>query len=722
MRKSLASALLLAFAAYLFIPQAFAASKPAEKMRDGDAVKAEWTVLVYLAADNNLVDAGYQNIYEMTKTGSTPDVNIVCLFDDTGAEKSYFVKIDKNEDAASGKLSFKEWKFESDKAVKAKPIPEINTGDPNVLYSFIKKGVELFPANRYFLLFWNHGSGFYTVGDATAAAGGDFSGSQDKALTRGRFSRERLQMIDALKNLDSIAYDDNSGGDSLTQLELKAVLSQIKQETGTVFDVIGFDACLMNNIEVVSQLAPFARVVIGSEESEPGAGWSYEGFLGPMVKDPKISLDKLSDLLCKTYVKKSTKGLMNKIRFLMSPMPVTLASTETVKMDDLETLVDDLAKSLLVYLQSSPTEAYLALTRAQAESLKFSYQFYVDLGDLCEKIGRHAGDTAVRKKAKAVRKAMTGGLFSEGAIISNHQGNTSSATGLSIFFPSFDVPKTAVALYKLLDFSRKTKWDDLVEKLISLTPRVKITGISATENNKGSVSTEVEINSASSIGTLDLKVRIDQFEGGFLAKLLQGMQVKKIKFEQTEVPIRLEPGRVGVVAFKPIIDSKTRAWLDKNRHLLGQMAMKLTISLSNGFVLKQEQLSYSDILGIDPLLNNEVLSQLFTAVFAKLGEINLTPSTPGFAEAMEGSIYPQFKNLILGYLIPREGAFSIENAAALGAYLSAPVENQNGPILYSLFARDALALLRQARMSGTDPEAIDVQIKIFEAFKSRFTR
>lgn len=715
MRKVMVSLLVLAFAASVFNPCAMAAKIPSTQ-KPGEAARAEWTVLVYIAADNDLVEAGYQNIFEMSKVGSTPDLNIVCLFDDTSPEKSYFVKVDKNEEAAAGKLKFKDWKFDADKAVKAKAIPEINTGDPNVLYSFLKKGVELFPANRYFLLFWNHGSGFYSVGDAASAASGDFSGSSDKAVTKGRFSKERLQMIDALRNLDSVAYDDNSGGDSLTQLELKAVLSQLKQETGTIFDVIGFDACLMNNIEVVSQLAPFSRVVIGSEESEPGAGWSYEGFLAPMIKDPKISLEKLSDLLCRTYVKKSTKGLMNKIRFLMSPMPITLASTETVKMADLEALVDDLAKALLGYIQASPAEAYLAITKAQAESLKFSYQFYVDLGDLCEKIARHAKDPVVREKARAVRKAMTGGLFSEGAVISNHQGHTSAATGLSIFFPSFDVPKSALALYKLLDFSRKTKWDDVVEKLVSLTPRVKIAGICATRGDRG-INTEVELNSSSSIGALDIKVRIDQFEGGFIARLLQGMKVKKIKFEENEVSIRLEPGRTGVVAFRPVIDSKTQAWLDKNRHLLGQMAMKLTVSLDNGFVLKQGQVSYSDILGIDPLMNNEVLSQLFTAIFTKLDEVNLSPSTPGFAEVMEGSIYPQIKRMILGYLVPREGAFSVENAAVLGAYLLAPIENPNGPVLYSLFARDALALLRQARMSGADPEAVDAQIRVFEALK-----
>jgi len=41
------------------------------------------------------------------------------------------------------------------------------------------------------------------------------------------------------------------------------------------FELLGFDACLMGNIETVSSLNQFANWYIGSEEQEPGHGWNY---------------------------------------------------------------------------------------------------------------------------------------------------------------------------------------------------------------------------------------------------------------------------------------------------------------------------------------------------------------------------------------------------------------------------------------------------------------
>jgi len=45
------------------------------------AATAEWTILVYMDADNNLEDAGIADFLEMARVGSTSLVNIVVQFD-----------------------------------------------------------------------------------------------------------------------------------------------------------------------------------------------------------------------------------------------------------------------------------------------------------------------------------------------------------------------------------------------------------------------------------------------------------------------------------------------------------------------------------------------------------------------------------------------------------------------------------------------------------------
>ena len=86
-------------------------------------------------------------------------------------------------------------------------LEETNTGNPEVLANFILWGMENYPANRYLLILWNHGGGWW----------------QDPRR--------------------SIAYDDTSGGDALENQELKGVLSMISQKIGKGIDILGMDAC-----------------------------------------------------------------------------------------------------------------------------------------------------------------------------------------------------------------------------------------------------------------------------------------------------------------------------------------------------------------------------------------------------------------------------------------------------------------------------------------------
>ena len=53
------------------------ATLAATPLRAEDPKPARWTVLVYIAADNNLEPNSVINLLEMAAIGSTPDVNIV---------------------------------------------------------------------------------------------------------------------------------------------------------------------------------------------------------------------------------------------------------------------------------------------------------------------------------------------------------------------------------------------------------------------------------------------------------------------------------------------------------------------------------------------------------------------------------------------------------------------------------------------------------------------
>jgi hypothetical protein len=93
--------------------------------------KKKWTLMVYMAGDNNLSDAGDTDLREMRKVGSTPDVNVVAQFDNEGdrGTNRYLIKRDGlNEEIES--------------------MGETDSGDPRVLTAFVDWAVKKYPADR----------------------------------------------------------------------------------------------------------------------------------------------------------------------------------------------------------------------------------------------------------------------------------------------------------------------------------------------------------------------------------------------------------------------------------------------------------------------------------------------------------------------------------------------------------------------------------------------
>ena len=110
------------------------------------ASQAKWTFLVYMAGDNNLDGAALRDIAEMARAGSTKDVNIL-------------VQLDRIEDNLTRRFRITQGGgFKTD---CLESFGDTNTGDPQILYNFVKWAADNYPADRYALILWNHGSGWW---------------------------------------------------------------------------------------------------------------------------------------------------------------------------------------------------------------------------------------------------------------------------------------------------------------------------------------------------------------------------------------------------------------------------------------------------------------------------------------------------------------------------------------------------------------------------------
>ena len=68
--------------------------------------------------------------------------------------------------------------------------------------------------------------------------------------------------------------------------ELALALRQLKRERGKKLDVLGFDACFMQGVEVAYELRDYVGYTVGSALGTPSNAWQYADVLKRVKKRP----------------------------------------------------------------------------------------------------------------------------------------------------------------------------------------------------------------------------------------------------------------------------------------------------------------------------------------------------------------------------------------------------------------------------------------------------
>jgi hypothetical protein len=210
------------------------------------APQAKWTIMLYMAGDNNLEPYITSDIEtELAAAGSNADVQIVALADRNPG-------FDRSAGDWDGTLIFHV-------TPGMEPIPENavadlgeqNTGDPQTLINFVTWTKANVPADRYALVFWGHGWSWLT----------------------------------------EFTMSDETDGDSLDPHELAAALPDIG-----FIDVVAYDGCNMASIEVQTLWKDNADAISHSEEFVGADGIEYEKVIPALQSDPSMSADELAVL------------------------------------------------------------------------------------------------------------------------------------------------------------------------------------------------------------------------------------------------------------------------------------------------------------------------------------------------------------------------------------------------------------------------------------------
>jgi hypothetical protein len=239
--------------------------------------------------------------------------------------------------------------------------------------------------------------------------------------------------------------DDSSGG-ILTNLEASGVVRAAFKRAGTTrkFDFIFSDTCLNGMVEVVDQFKPFASVVVGSEENEPGDGWDYERFIGLMAKRPPTSAT--------TWASMAVGAYHDEYKDRPGEHPCTLAAFRT------RSRLTASFAGLVAAVRPLGREGFRVVDDVRADSQSFAGYNSYDIRDFAARL-IELDDRRISPAATAVVEA-----FDAACIRSTALGvAVSDAHGLAFWFPSSrQAYQKEGPTYRKLSFPKATGWDRLL--------------------------------------------------------------------------------------------------------------------------------------------------------------------------------------------------------------------------------------------------------------------
>ncbi|HRF59044.1 MAG TPA: clostripain-related cysteine peptidase [Fimbriimonadaceae bacterium] len=366
-----------------------------------NTTRTKWTVLVYLNAANDLFAFSDLNVNQMEKVADNPQVRFVVQW------KQYRQRWPNSSFDGTRRYLVKPDSSASIKSQIVQTLPNgTDMGRAQTLREFVDWGRTFYPADRYCLVIWNHGNGWRR--------------SPDEEKTR------------------AVSYDDETGN-AIQIWELNQALGDNR------FDIVAWDASLMQMFEVAYEIQDHTDYVVGSEESPPGEGYPYDAVFGRFRDNPNETTRNLT----KAFV----DGMINDPRY--TSKKITQSSLDTSKFGALATALDEYAGALIANKAAVTSQVQNARTNAQSFSPTFG-RFYRDMIDVTRVMDRVGGlPPAVSQAAANLRTAAQQAVVWEA-----HNANSPNSAGIAFDFSPGDRFSEFANDYSLMRISQATRWNE----------------------------------------------------------------------------------------------------------------------------------------------------------------------------------------------------------------------------------------------------------------------
>ncbi len=434
-------------------------AEPAEAPTEGDdlsgdaapaeTASADWLVMMYMDADDKVLEEDiFTDLNEVERVGSTDRVQLVAQID------RYQGGFDGDGDWTTAKRFYitQDPDLSTLNSQEIEDLGEVNMADGQTLVDFVEWAVQAYPAQKYALILSDHGMG-WPGGYFDPDPGGN--GADDLALA---------EMF----------------GDGIWLMELDSALATIQQDTGIEqFELIGFDACLMAQLEVFSTVAKYAKYSVASEEVEPSLGWAYASFLMQLAFAPEMEGAELASAIVDTYIAKDERITDDEAREEFAAKNFTVKSVTAeeaaaamsydvtltaVDLSQIPTVVSDL--DYFAYALAEQNQDSVAEARAYAQPFENVFDEnlpspYIDLGNFASILL----DANVSENVNGTAQQLLSDL-GQAVVSEKHGDGRPGATGIAIYFPVYDLYAAADNLgYKTIasTFVDSSQWDEYLD-------------------------------------------------------------------------------------------------------------------------------------------------------------------------------------------------------------------------------------------------------------------
>ena len=364
----------------------------------------KWTMLTYIAGDNDLSDEGVVDLEEMEKAGASPSLHVGVQLDTKG----------EHDGAIRYEIGGPDWTGSVHRTVIER-LKETDTGSPKVLSEFLGWGRRRYRSRFWLLVVWGHGNGFKQLPNRSVATDGQFLGH------------------------------------SLTIPQVSRVLGNAGFSPKKKLSVLGFDSCMMCMFEIANHLSDQVEYLVGSQQSEPGAGWPYKAVL--------CALDKArtSRAAATQIVREYGDSYRGKF------VDVTQSAIQLDLTDEVVEPWNRLGRLLASHVKTE--EGREAVRKALRGVQSFDHSDYVDLVDLATRLAsKEISDSitdAARETARRAKRCVLKPFVKIGDSVKR-------SNGLSVWLPRDPgVFGESARQYRALKCNRKKGWLEFLQTYVN---------------------------------------------------------------------------------------------------------------------------------------------------------------------------------------------------------------------------------------------------------------